>query len=82
MLLHHIGSNPILIMRILHAGLPCSRQLGILRKRPRLVPLGILEVLDVYTDLLFPFLAVTCEPGVPMLSAITQDIKRVGWGFI
>lgn len=40
------------------------RQLGVLRRRPKLVPLGILEVLDLYTDLVFPCFVSTCEPGV------------------
>jgi len=36
------------------------RQLGVLRMRRRLVVLGVLEMLDLYTDLVFPFLARAC----------------------
>jgi len=36
-------------------------QLGVLQKHRRLVLLGIIEALDVYTDLMFPFVAYTCD---------------------
>mmetsp|Transcript_48246 Transcript_48246/g.121515 ORF Transcript_48246/g.121515 Transcript_48246/m.121515 type:complete len:416 (+) Transcript_48246:152-1399(+) len=37
------------------------QQLGVLQKRRRLVILGIIEGLDVHTDLMFPFVAHTCK---------------------
>jgi len=40
------------------------RQLGLLKQRSRLVPIGVLEVLDIYTDLVFPSVAFTCEPSI------------------
>eukprot|EP00928_Gymnodinium_smaydae_P039166 TRINITY_DN26811_c0_g2_i1.p1 TRINITY_DN26811_c0_g2~~TRINITY_DN26811_c0_g2_i1.p1 ORF type:complete len:452 (+),score=86.53 TRINITY_DN26811_c0_g2_i1:80-1357(+) len=40
------------------------RHLGVLRKRQRLVALGVLEDLDIYTDLVFPAVAFGCAEGV------------------
>lgn len=37
------------------------RQLGVLASRRRCVLLGILEDLDLYTDLAFPFIALACD---------------------
>eukprot|EP00930_Biecheleria_cincta_P008636 TRINITY_DN110161_c0_g1_i1.p1 TRINITY_DN110161_c0_g1~~TRINITY_DN110161_c0_g1_i1.p1 ORF type:complete len:402 (-),score=52.75 TRINITY_DN110161_c0_g1_i1:181-1386(-) len=37
------------------------RQLGVLRQRSRWVFLGILEVIDLYTDLVFPWIAHSCD---------------------
>jgi len=37
------------------------RQMGVLQKRRRLVILGILEALSLYTDLSFPFTARSCD---------------------
>eukprot|EP00933_Yihiella_yeosuensis_P076826 TRINITY_DN8678_c3_g1_i1.p1 TRINITY_DN8678_c3_g1~~TRINITY_DN8678_c3_g1_i1.p1 ORF type:complete len:395 (-),score=44.27 TRINITY_DN8678_c3_g1_i1:72-1232(-) len=37
------------------------RQLGVLRSRGRFVVLGVLESLDLYTDLTFPLMALACD---------------------
>jgi len=59
--------------------LTVMRQLGVLKKRSRLVPLGILESIDLYTDLVFPFLALTCEPGITLQWIRSwQDLPHVG----
>lgn len=37
------------------------RQFGILRQRGRWAFLGVLEVIDLYTDLVFPWIALSCD---------------------
>jgi len=69
------------------------RQLQILRNRSRYVLLGILEVVDVYTDFSFPFIVLACDEltterwseawaEVPLVGAFMSQIVRTMrfWG--
>lgn len=46
--------------------LAVMRQLGVLSDRRQLVALGILEDLHLYVDLVFPLLARSCDPALPV----------------
>jgi len=39
-------------------------QLGVIGRRRRLLVLGLLEDLDIYTDLMFPFIAYSCDAKI------------------
>lgn len=62
--------------------LSVMRQLGALQRRRRLVLLGILEDLDIYTDLTFPFIAYDCDVMLTEQWLQSWNIVPIVGGFV